>query len=160
MPNIFHLNFLVVKVKGRERPKDPPSIFENLPKSLLPTPPPPKRLTTKATSSSRRLSSKKDELSIFLEADKISSFQCICDILSKDRLDGVIYYVCGDCIYIQSKEMCESKCGIPKVPSRNFIQLELRSLSYRSTMPYTNINKETAYIFSIIVHKLRKLLDI
>ena len=110
----FPPNFPVVKVKGRERPKDPPSIFENLPKSLLPTPPPPKRLTTKATSSSRRLSSEKDELSIFLEADKISSFQSICDILSKDRLDGVIYYVCGDCIYIQSKEMCESKCGIPK----------------------------------------------
>ena len=41
--------FAVVKVKGRERPSDPPSIFENLPKSLWPTPPPLKRSTTKAT---------------------------------------------------------------------------------------------------------------
>ena len=70
----FPPNFPVVKVKGKERLKDPLSIFENLPKSLLPTPPPPKRLTTKATNSSRRLSSEKDELSILLEADKISSF--------------------------------------------------------------------------------------
>ena len=69
----FLTNFSVVKVKRREKPKDPPSILENLSKGLLSTPP----LNRSATKATRRLSSEKDELSIFLEAHKASSFQSI-----------------------------------------------------------------------------------
>ena len=43
----FPVGFEVVKKKGKFRPKNPPSIFENIPMSLIPTPLPPKRLTTK-----------------------------------------------------------------------------------------------------------------
>jgi hypothetical protein len=109
----FPPNFAVVKVKGRERPSEPPSIFKNLPKSLLPTPPPLKRSTNKATSASRSI--KEDELSKFLEADKFSSLQNLTDILSQNRLgEDIIYYICGDCVYIQAKEFCQNKCGIAK----------------------------------------------
>ena len=51
----FPSGFPVIKVKGRERPRDPPSIFDNIPKSLLPTPPPPKQRTLRAESFTRSL---------------------------------------------------------------------------------------------------------
>ena len=38
----FPPGFPVLKKKGKSRPIDPPSVFENIPKSLMPTPPPPK----------------------------------------------------------------------------------------------------------------------
>ena len=41
--NHFPVNFEVVKVKGKERPNNPPSIFDNIKKSLIPTPPPAKQ---------------------------------------------------------------------------------------------------------------------
>ena len=68
----FPPNFPTIKVKGRERSRDLPSIFKDIPKSLIPTKPPSKRKTVKAASSVR--TSKEDELSTFLEFDKIESF--------------------------------------------------------------------------------------
>ena len=35
--------FPVLKIKGKSRPRDPPSVFKNIPKSLIQIPPPPKR---------------------------------------------------------------------------------------------------------------------
>ena len=61
----FPVNFPVIKVKGRERPRDPPSIFNDIPKSLIPKKPPEKRKTVKAASSIRTL--KEDELSEFFK---------------------------------------------------------------------------------------------
>ena len=70
----------VIKGKGgKMRPKEPPSIFHNIPKSLLPTSAPPKQPTTKAISSSRRF--KEDDLQKFLMVDKITSFQILCSEL-------------------------------------------------------------------------------
>ena len=100
----FPLHFPVIKVKGRERPRDPPSIFDDIPKSLLPTSPPPKRRTLRAESSTRSL--KKDELSTFLEIDRIDSFHKLNATISQERIgDKVIHYNYDNTCYIQSKDV-------------------------------------------------------
>ena len=66
-----------MKIKGKSRPRDPPSVFENIPKSLIPAPPTPKPPTKKAASSSRSEVSQ-DELSTFLKNDSIPSFETVC----------------------------------------------------------------------------------
>ena len=110
--NHFPVNFEVAKVNKKERPKNPPSIFDNIKKSLIPTPPPAKRKTTKASNSIRTL--KEDELGVFLKKDKIDSFESICASISLEKIgEAVIHYVCGDKLYIQSKEY-ENNTGIAK----------------------------------------------
>ena len=52
----FPPNYAVVKVKGKERPRDPSSIFDGISKSLLPSLLlPKKRTTTKVGSAARGL---------------------------------------------------------------------------------------------------------
>ena len=109
----FPPDFPVIKIKGKSRPRDPPSIFENIPKSLIPTPAPPKRPTIKATSSSR--SAKEDELSTFLMHDTISSFETFCSNLSQHKFElEVTPILFGDYVIIQSKELCADNSCIPK----------------------------------------------
>lgn len=43
----------VLKIKAKSRPRDPPSVFENMPKNLITTLPSPKQPAKKAASSSR-----------------------------------------------------------------------------------------------------------
>ena len=43
----------VLKIKAKSRPRDPPSVFENMPKNLITTRPSPKQPAKKAASSSR-----------------------------------------------------------------------------------------------------------
>ena len=81
----FPSGFPDIKVRGNSRPRDPPSVFENIPKSLIPTPAPSKRPTTKATSSAR--SQKDDELSTFLLHDTISSFDTFCTNLLQHKFE-------------------------------------------------------------------------
>lgn len=108
----FPPNFPTIKVKGRERSRDLPSIFKDIPKSLIPTKPPSKRKTVKAASSVR--TSKEDELSTFLEFDKIESFVDLRDSICTDRVgEGIIHYVSGNALYIQSNEL-ENNTGIAK----------------------------------------------
>ena len=121
----FPSNFQVIKVKGRERPRDPPSVFELLLKSLVPTPPPAKRRTMKAESSVRSV--KEDELSKFVELDNIDSFEIFCNSLSQGRLnDSIFYYTCLNRCCIQSKEH-ENKSGINK-----FYLIVFNDLSYEA----------------------------
>ena len=61
---------------GKPRPRDPPSEFFCVKSSLVPTPAPLPRATTKALSSKRN--KKDDELSAFMEKDKIRSLDEIC----------------------------------------------------------------------------------
>ena len=62
----------MVKVRGKWKPVDPPSIFDCVHKSLIPTPPPPSR-TTKRTSTDVR-SLQPDEMSKWKEIDRIGDF--------------------------------------------------------------------------------------
>ena len=63
--------------KSLDRWRDPSSVFENVPKSLIPTPSPPKWPNKKATSSSRS-EALHDELSTFLRNDSIPSLETLC----------------------------------------------------------------------------------
>ena len=68
--------------------------------------------TTKASNSICTL--KEDELGAFLKKDKIDSFESICASISLEKIgEAVIHYVCGDKLYIQSKEY-ENITGIAK----------------------------------------------
>lgn len=71
----FPDGFETVSVKGRLRPKNPPSIFSNLPKSLIPTPVPLARTTCRSSSSVRSVES--DQLEEYLQKD-IISFDSLC----------------------------------------------------------------------------------
>ena len=44
----FPPGYATVKAGGRERPKDPPSIFPGIPSSMIPTPPPVPRAAKRA----------------------------------------------------------------------------------------------------------------
>ena len=139
--NHFPVNFEVVKVKGRERPKNPPRIFDNLPKSLIPTPLSLKRKTTKASSSTRSL--KEDELGAFLEQDKINSFGSICASISADKIgETAIHYICGDKLYIQSKEL-ENNTGIAKfvLCIFNNLNFEVYHAGVRCNVPSLSKNR-------------------
>ena len=100
----------VIKVKGKERPANPPSIFDHLPKSLVPTPPPLKRRTLKAESSARRVY-EEDQLLSFQSSDRITSFDQLLSKISENIGNSVSHYTFGDCCFIQSKEL-EDDTGI------------------------------------------------
>ena len=91
----FPPDFPVIKVKGKERPQHPPIIFSGIPKSLIPTPPPPKRRTLKAESSARLV--KEDELSNFLEEDKINSYNDLVAVI-QERI-GKKWFNIGTCFF-------------------------------------------------------------
>lgn len=74
-----------IKFYGKERPRDPPSVFENIPPSLLRTKSSiPRPRETVNTSSSVR-SILPDEISAFEEQDNIKDFITLCrDVKTKD----------------------------------------------------------------------------
>ena len=80
----FPDGFETVSVKGRLRPKNPPSIFSNLPKSLVPTPVPLARTTFRSSSSVRSVES--DQLEEFLQKD-IVSFDSLCSRVGDHSFD-------------------------------------------------------------------------
>ena len=86
--------FEKIKVYGKYRQKNPPSVWKSIPKSQTPSIPPPMRTTKRASSSIR--SRQEDEFDSFLEKDETTfeglHAQLIC---SKSR--DVCYT--GYCVY-------------------------------------------------------------
>ena len=68
----------VKSINGKERPAHPPSIFEGVPLSEIPTPPPKPRLTERSSFEVR--TNIEDELKAFLDADKVTFEALICKI--------------------------------------------------------------------------------
>lgn len=62
-------NFPTVTVGGRERPRDPPSVWPDIPKSCVPTPLPAPRSTMKTSFTTR--TEQADEMKDFLNYDKV-----------------------------------------------------------------------------------------
>lgn len=68
-----------VKVRGGMlRPKNPPSLFPNIPKSCLPQPSPKERTTTKSLTSVRNV--QEDELEKFMNEDKLNNYSQLSDL--------------------------------------------------------------------------------
>ena len=97
-----------------DKRKVPPSVFENIPKSLIPSPPPPKRPTKKAANSSRS-ELLHDESSTFLNNDTIPSFETLCAELPHRKFEFELASFKFDSeLVVQSKQFCENS-GIPKL---------------------------------------------
>ena len=103
----------MVKVRGKWKPYDPPSIFDCVIKSLIPTPTPPPRTTKRARTEVRSL--QPDELSEWLEREKIKDFSTMkSEIKSKDfNCPLLIFSHLANEIIMQSVDFVEGT-GVPK----------------------------------------------
>ena len=109
----FPPGFPVLKTKRKSRPREPQSVFKNIPKSLIPTPPSPKQPIKKAESSSRS-EALHNELSIFLKNGVISSFETLCVELPHRQFEFELASFKFDSkLLVQSKQFGENS-GIPK----------------------------------------------
>ena len=103
----------MVKVRGKLRPFDPPSIFTCVGKSLIPTPPPPPRPTKRTSSGIRSI--QPDEMAEWLEREKIKDFDSMKgEIKLKDfNCPLLIFSHLPNEIIVQSVDFVEGT-GVPK----------------------------------------------
>lgn len=73
-------DYPTTKVHGKDRPSEPPSVFNCVKPSLVPTPPPPKRTTVKV--SARH--SQPDQLAEFNENDRVNDLSELLNLPSSD----------------------------------------------------------------------------
>ena len=108
-------NYSTVKVFGKERPLNPPSVWPGVAASFIPAPPavaPPPRSTSKAIAETRNFSP--DELNAFEDKDKATFSEITDQLLSGERKlpRPVIAYKSGyDTLIIQSSDNLHE--GIP-----------------------------------------------
>ena len=107
-------NYEFILVRSKKRPIHPPSVFPNVPDSVIPTAPPKPRPTSIACSSTRNILP--DQQEQFLNLDKIQSFESLCDKFIKDnhnfngRFSLVSFKLEETCLIIQSKTFEEPSC--------------------------------------------------
>ena len=108
-------NYEYIVCRGKRRPIHPPTIFQDLPPSMVPTAPPKPRKTTKACSSNRSVLP--DQKNKFMEADTIKTF---CELKTKlidnkhdFRRFSILSFFINNCIIIQSTEFEQPSC-IPR----------------------------------------------
>ena len=108
-------NYEFTIVRGKIRPINPPSIFKELPPSLLPTPPSKPRPTSAACPTSRNVLP--DEHNAFQKADVIKTFGELQNKLVDNKHDfsrfSIFSYLLNDCLIIQSVEFEQPSC-IPR----------------------------------------------
>jgi len=142
------INFEKIKVKGRERPKNPPSIWPNVPLSQIPTSIPSIRSTKRASSSSRN---NFDEIDLFLAKDNFD-FDVFCDtLLNKKRNFSVefIAFISDSKLYVQSTHF---NYATPK-----FLIIFDSSLKFES---YFNSVKKRIHTVSNIVNTWSKFKEV
>ena len=106
------INFKKINFHGKERPSSPPSIFNCVKSSLVPTAPPKSRITTSSTSGARSVQA--DQLETFKAMDSLNFNDAIIHYqkkIPKDLLKCIVVYKCDEKICFQSTEFY---CGLPK----------------------------------------------
>ena len=107
-------NFEVVKSRnGKIRPKNPPSIFKGFRPSEIPTPLPPPRTTSKTSFVVR--TRQEDELSAFLDADKVTfeglqaklSSHAFCVPVVSFETPNQIWIQATEYMYIGNSKFCD-----------------------------------------------------
>ena len=88
-----------IRVHGKVQPRDAPSIFPGVPKSMIPTPPSKPRPTSKT--SLTVCGKKEDELTSFLQKDKITYESLIKNVVSYKFASSITYYTV-EVLHIQS----------------------------------------------------------
>ena len=107
----FPPGYATVNVFGKERPKEPPSVFDNLPLSLLPSPAPKPR-TTKRTSASER-NIQNDEMAEFLKKDIFGSFENLCSTIDEhDFVQAIEWKRKKDSLMIESDKVYCGACPL------------------------------------------------
>ena len=96
----------MVVVHGKPRPIDPPSIFENIPRSCLTSPPPKARKTSSSSASVRNI--KEDEILQFEKMDQLV-FEDIPSKMAEDM--SVVTYKVNKNYHIQARQFHE---GVPE----------------------------------------------
>lgn len=123
-------NYPKVCHHGKLRPLNPPSIFNCVSKSLVPTTPSTSRCTEKAHAESRRIQNM-DELSSFNEQDIIPNFEHLVENISQLNLsflssDSVVSFSLEKKLTIQSKKFIEGT-GIPEFSLHIFDDLMFKA---------------------------------
>ena len=158
----FSSRFSSFKIKGKSRPNNPPPVFENILKNLIPTLPPPKCPTKKAASSARS-EVLHDEMSIFLKNDVIPLFETLSSELQQRKLEFELAskfnlskaklirrcdidlsifvaqdgHFCENCSYLLSEKQCKLFDSLPRL---------------QETLPY-DLKSTLVYIAGYVTRK-------
>ena len=103
-------NCSMIRYNGKERPSEPPSVFENIPKSIIPPPPPPPRSTQRTSCHERNRM--EDELDSFYQLDTFN-FQSLKEQLISNTRNFMVMFktiVYENALYLQSESFFD---GIP-----------------------------------------------
>lgn len=134
--------FVKVKgLRGRERPRDPPSIFTGVQPSLIPTPAPMPRPNKRSSYDARTLLN--DEFPVFKDADKMSYDSLVKNIASHNFINTtIVSYKSGDDFWIQSVDFIS---GIPKfsVMFKEDLSYEAFFMGIRTNVPSLSTNRVT-----------------
>ena len=87
-----------IQVHRKVRPRDPPSIFPGVPKSMIPTPPTKPCPTSKT--SLKVHGKKEDELTSFLQKDTITYESLIKNVVSHKFASTITYYTVNEVLHI------------------------------------------------------------
>jgi len=134
-------NYVTSRYRGKDRPIDPPSIFDCVKPSLVPTPPPFPRQTKRTHAEERNILP--DEIKIFNEKDKITSFLSLKQNikLQKFTVDAMIN-ICENDIFIQSKEFLPNTCvNIYMLSIKNSFKYEAYHCGVKRTIISLSENK-------------------
>ena len=140
----FPSGYATVNFKGKARPKDPPSVFDNLPSSLLPSPAPKPRTTKKVFASVRTIQN--DELAQFLEKDKIKNFDnLVSNIDNHDFVSAVIRYNSNNQLFIQSADIFTGCIPVFLIKIFENLKFECYHAGIRTSIPSLSKNRITIF---------------
>ena len=104
----------MIKFYGKLRPKNPPSIFPGIPKSMIPTPPPEQRKTSQQKTLPSNRNIIPDEIDVFMAKDLIRFGELkekfVDNGCNFDRFQIISYVMDDTTIVIQSKQLQKPSC--------------------------------------------------
>ena len=129
---------------GEVRPENSPSIFPNIPSSLIPTPAPKPRETKESSAEIRFVIP--DELSQFLPSDMISNFETMCtDIQNKTFSAPITMYQIEDKLHIQSNKYLTDSIPLFLIKVSHNMKFECYHSSVRSYSDSLSRNRITTF---------------
>lgn len=102
--------FETITIRGKQRPKNPPSVWPNVPACQIPTPAPPSRPTKRSSCLERN--KEEDQLAAFLKSDNFTFSEVKQKLLTNERdLPAPVICFMDSCmLHIQSKKFLS---GVP-----------------------------------------------
>ena len=152
LPNLIHVSkhtcicerhwppdYKTISVHGKLRPVDPPSIFQGVKKSIVPTRPDKPRTTVKSSSEARNR--KEDQLKAFQMKDKVSFKTLVKEAATRDYVEKVISYVVDDTLILQSCSFFTHAVPSFLIKIKASLKYETYAAGIRCTVPFLSKNK-------------------